>query len=100
MRYARNPEVVVVQNPAFPHFSKGKTMAKKRRKARKSKYNRKRGYTARRKHHYNRKRRKSRRNSAFSSFVKKQWRLHKAHYKSIGFRNASKQIAKKWKSKK
>lgn len=48
-RYARNPEVVVVQNPASPFslFGKGKTMRRKR-------YNRKRKSTRR-----NRGRRKS-----------------------------------------
>lgn len=126
-KIARNPEVVVVENPAmpFPLFGEKKTMKRrKHRKHRKAAYNRKRrgAYNRRkrgsRKSAYRRKkcscrrkvsrRRKHskklrchrrRRVGAYAKFTKSMWKKHRAEYKSIGIKRAAKTIAKAWKRK-
>lgn len=79
-RLARNPEVVIVQNPAPGSFRRN---GMKRRKHR-SKSRR-------------RSTRRTRRNrgNAYSRFVKK----HKGLFKRMGFRSASKKISSMWRKK-
>lgn len=102
-RIARNPEVVVVANPAItPLFGKGTSMKKRaKRKSRKGgrKHStRKHAYKGKKGGRKLRRRRKS--CCAYANFAKAQWRKHRAHFKKIGFRRAGKAIAAAWKKAK
>lgn len=84
-RLARNPEVVIVQNPAPGSFRRSRMKRhKKRRSARRN-----RGHSRRRSTRRNR-------GNAYSRFVKK----HKGLFKRMGFRSASKKISSMWRKKK
>lgn len=97
-RYARNPEVVVVTNPAPSSFRKGKHMKRrKRRNRRRSRRNL--SYNRGRSRRYNRgRRRRTRRNRGrgkYSSFVK----AHKGLFKKMSFKAATRKIASMWRRK-
>lgn len=96
-RIAKNPEVVVVQNPAvsFSLSSKGSRHMKRRRKSshrRRKASHRKHAYNGRR-HARKHRRNKGRKGGSYSSFVKK----HKGLFKKMGFKAASRKIASMWK---
>lgn len=94
-RIAKNPEVVVVQNPAvsFSQSSKGMCSMKRRSKRRRSRKmsHRKHAYNSRR-HSRKHRRNKGRKDGKYSSFVKK----HKGLFKKMGFKAASRKIASMW----
>ena len=113
-RVARNPEVVIVENPAipFPLFREKRKMAK--RKRRKHRANRGRKTRRSRRVMYNRKRRsrkahgrKSRKSrkgrkrcvGGYASFTRTMWRKHRAAYKRLGIKKAAKAIARAWRAK-
>lgn len=117
-RVARNPEVVIVANPAipFPLFRERTKMAKRRRRKhranrgrkahRRVAYNRK----ARSRKAHSRKGRKSRKShkarkgrkrcvGGYASFTRSMWKKHRAAYKRLGIKRAAKAIARAWKKK-
>ncbi len=78
-RLARNPEVVIVQNPAPGSFRRNGM--KRRRKSRKN-----RGHG---------RRRSTRRNGTFKAFQRK----HRSVYKRLGFKAGSRKVASMWRKK-
>jgi hypothetical protein len=91
-RIAKNPEVVVVQNPAVsfsPLKGIGHMRRHKSRRRRNNPKHRKHAYKGIRRHVRNNKGRKGK----YSAFVKK----HKGLFKKMGFKAASRKIASMWK---
>lgn len=91
-------------------------MAKRKRRKSRGKHKRRVAYVGcrriklgRKKHAYKGKKRGSKRRKgshrrkrggAYAAFAKKMWRMHKAHYKSLGFKRAGKAIGAAWRKKK
>lgn len=127
---ARNPEVVVVQNPAIPfplfeekamkgrkrrrkdnnkrkvhrrrHIRRGaysKRRARRAHRARRGAYRRRRVHAKRRACRIGYKCKKRRRPGAYAKFAKSMWHKHRAAYKRMGFKKASRAIGAAWRAK-